>query len=182
MSDISEINNLCVDLIEVGAQAPATPGMFAVPCTLSREQLRAAILQMEAGAREAQESGAELAVDIADLLPLTHFFAPGAYARQALLQKHTWVIGKLHRHAHLNFVMKGRVMVVTEDGPMIIQAPHTFVSTVGTKRFVLVLEEAIWVTVHPTEETDLAKIEDHVIAKGYDDIGIIENNIEEVNP
>jgi hypothetical protein len=44
-------------------------------------------------------------------------------------------------------------------------APYTFVSEVGTKRVVHALEETIWTTVHVTDETDLEKIEDYVIAK-----------------
>jgi hypothetical protein len=34
---------------------------------------------------------------------------------------------------------------------------------------VYVLEDTVWTTYHPTEETDLGKIEDHVIAKSYDE-------------
>lgn len=105
-----------------------------------------------------------------DNCPVRHIFAPGAYAREMTIPAGTVIIGKIHKHAHLNIISKGRGRVVTEFGPMEIEAPHTFVSEPGTKRVVHALEEMVWTTVHITDETDLAKIEDHVIAKDYDEL------------
>lgn len=102
--------------------------------------------------------------------PVKHIFAPGAYAREILLPQGSVVVGKIHRHAHLNFITKGRVRVVTESGAIEMTAPYTFVSEVGTKRVVYAVEETIWTTVHITNETDLEKIEDYVIAKTYDEL------------
>jgi hypothetical protein len=103
--------------------------------------------------------------------PVRHLFAPGAYAREMSIPKGTVIIGKIHRHAHLNFISAGKVRVLTEHGPVEMTAPHSFVSEVGTKRIVHALEDTIWTTVHVTDETDLEKIEDHVIAKSYDELG-----------
>jgi hypothetical protein len=102
--------------------------------------------------------------------PLKHHFAPGAYAREILLPKGSLVIGKIHKHAHINVVSKGRVSVMTEFGRMDIEAPCTFVSQVGTKRAVYAHEDTVWTTVHVTSETDLSKLEDEIIAKTYEDI------------
>jgi hypothetical protein len=100
--------------------------------------------------------------------PVEHIFAPGLYARQMTLPKGGIIIGKIHRHAHVNLISKGRVWVVTEFGKDELIAPVTFVSKPGTKRVVVAQEETIWTTFHPTEETDLQKIEDVVIAPTYD--------------
>lgn len=51
---------------------------------------------------------------------------------------------------------------------MDIEAPYTFVSEPGTKRAVLALEDTLWTTVHVTDETDLEKIEEYVIAPTYE--------------
>jgi quercetin dioxygenase-like cupin family protein len=109
-------------------------------------------------------------LDIEKDCPVRHIFAPGAYAREMTIPKGTVIIGKIHRHAHLNFISAGKVRVVTEDGSHELTAPHTFVSTVGTKRVVYALEDTIWTTVHITTETDLEKIEEQVIAKSYDEL------------
>lgn len=106
--------------------------------------------------------------------PLKHHFAPGQYAREILLPKGSLVIGKIHKHAHINVVSKGRVSVITEFGRQDIEAPCTFVSKVGTKRAVYAHEDTVWTTVHVTSETDLAKIEDEIIAKTYDDVPSLE--------
>lgn len=171
---------LIVRLLSIAEKIPDTAGnWYALPCDMARSDIRAAILKLEADMRNAQNSGAIEKTDINDILPLQHFFAPGAYGRQILLKKFNWAIGKIHRHAHLNFVMQGKVIVLTEDGPVVIKAPHTFVSSVGTKRFVLALEDTIWATVHVTDEIDLEKIEEYVIAPEYEDLGIIENAVKE---
>ena len=96
-----------------------------------------------------------------------HIFAPGCYAREMTIPKGTLIIGKIHKHAHLNIISKGCVRVATEFGPSFFEAPYTFVSEVGTKRAVYALEDTVWTTIHITEETDLDKIEDYVIAKDY---------------
>jgi len=108
--------------------------------------------------------------------PVVHIHAPGLYARQMTIPKGGIIIGKIHRHAHVNTISKGRVWVVTEFGKDEIVGPVTFVSQPGTKRVVVAQEETIWTTYHPTEETDLAKIEEHVIAPTYEALeqGMIE--------
>jgi hypothetical protein len=108
-------------------------------------------------------------------LPLKHFFAPGVYAREIFLPKGSVVTGKIHKHAHLNIISRGKVSVVTEFGPMVIDAtvrPYTFTSQAGTKRALYVDEDAIWTTIHLTNETDLTKIEDEIIAPTYDDLAL----------
>jgi hypothetical protein len=106
--------------------------------------------------------------------PVTHHFAPGSYAREMVIPAGVIIIGKIHRHAHINVVSKGRVRVVTEAGAKIIDAPMTFVSDPGAKRAVFAETETVWTTVHATDETDLDKIEDFVIAKTYEDLGVID--------
>jgi hypothetical protein len=102
--------------------------------------------------------------------PVTHHFAPSVYAREIFMPAGAVVVGKIHKHAHLNIISKGKVIVSTEFGKNELVAPCTFVSEAGTKRAVYIVEDCIWTTIHPTEETDLAKIEDHVIAKDYESL------------
>jgi len=77
------------------------------------------------------------------------------------------VVGKIHKHAHLNMLMLGQAVVATEDGIHTYTAPYVFTSLPGTKRVVVAVQDVIWVTVHLTEETDLAKIEAEIIAPNY---------------
>ena len=114
---------------------------------------------------------------------LAHYFTPidpkykcATYARQFFMPKGAIVIGKIHKHQHLNFIMQGRVSVSTEFGVKQYEAPCVFVSEVGLKRAVFALTDCLWVTIHLTEhagEENLDKIEDEVIAKDYGDLGLI---------
>jgi len=110
--------------------------------------------------------------DSLDPFPVTHHFAPGTYAREMFLPAGHAIIGKIHKHAHLNIISKGKVVVTTEAGTEELEAPHTFTSYAGTKRAVYILEDAVWTTIHPTEETDLDKIEEYVIAESYDALAL----------
>ena len=114
---------------------------------------------------------------------LKHYFSPKdekygccTYAREMMIPKGTLIIGKIHRHQHLNFISKGKVVVFTEFGEKHLEAPCTFISEVGLKRAVYAEEDTLWTTVHITEfesEAELDKIEQEVIAPSYDEMGLI---------
>ena len=114
---------------------------------------------------------------------LKHYFSPKdekygccTYAREMMIPKGTLIIGKIHRHQHLNFISKGKVVVFTEFGEKNLEAPCTFISEVGLKRAVYAEEDTLWTTVHMTEfesEAELDKIEQEVIAPSYDEMGLI---------
>lgn len=102
-------------------------------------------------------------------MPLKHSFAPGVYVREIFIPKGSVLTGKIHRHAHPNFLMQGEVIVVTEHGGREhLKAPMSMISKAGTKRAVLALEDTVWITVHATDERDLKKIESYVIAPSYE--------------
>lgn len=94
---------------------------------------------------------------------VTHHLAPGVYGREMVIPQGSVITGKVHRHAHLNVVTYGRCTVATPDGVREIVGPTIFTSLPGTKRAVFAHEETQWLTIHPTEETDLQKIENYVI-------------------
>lgn len=102
---------------------------------------------------------------------LRHFYAPGVYGREITMYANTYVVGKIHKHAHINVISKGHVIVATEDGIVTLKAGDTWISKPGTKRAVAIVEECQWMTIHPnpTNTTDLAEIEEFVIAKSFED-------------
>jgi len=113
---------------------------------------------------------------------LKHYFTPMdekynccAYAREMLIPKGTVIIGKIHRHQHLNFISKGRAVVFTEFGKKVLEAPCTFISEVGLKRAVYAEEDTLWTTIHITGhsgEENLDLIEDEIIAPDYSALGL----------
>ncbi len=107
--------------------------------------------------------------------PLEHVFAPGAYARTIRIPADTLIVGKIHKHAHLNMLMQGDVSVATEEGPIRMQAPRVMCSKAGTKRVVYAHTDVIWTTVHLTDSTDLDEIEEQIIAKTYEEFDVLQD-------
>ena len=102
--------------------------------------------------------------------PLQHVFAPGVYARTMSIPKGGVLVGKIHKHKHLNILSQGTVLVLTEnEGIERLTGPLTMVSEQGTKRAVVAETDAVWTTIHLTNETDLAKIESEVIAASFEE-------------
>jgi quercetin dioxygenase-like cupin family protein len=128
---------------------------------------RAAIVALEEASRRA---GAEQP-NLQAHCPLREHWAPGQYAREIFMPAGACIVGKIHRHAHVNIVSKGRAVVFTEhEGKQVIEAGDTWVSKPGTKRTVLVLEDMLWTTVHanPTDSKDSAWLESQLIAPSFD--------------
>ena len=61
--------------------------------------------------QELQESMLELRCDMPEA---EHFFAPSMYGRKFTMPKGMLVVGKIHKHAHLIMVLKGRAEVISE--------------------------------------------------------------------
>lgn len=110
-------------------------------------------------------------------LPIVHNFIPGAYAREMHIPAGTIVVGKIHRFPCFNFVNAGTVTVLSEAGIKTISAPAFFRSESGVKRVAMAHTDAVWITVHPTKETDLDRLEAEIIAPDFESIGQIDGTV-----
>ena len=153
-----------------------------VPQQTSRVEERAKVVALELAINNGIAKG-ELEDKSGDTA-LTHRYAPiveeygcGTYARELFMPKGLVVVGKIHKHAHINVISKGKVAVVTEFGKKIYEAPCTFVSEVGLKRAVYIEEDTVWTTIHLTKsigEDKLEAMEKEMIADSYTEIGLEE--------
>jgi hypothetical protein len=95
---------------------------------------------------------------------LHHHFADGLYAREMRVPAGSVVVGKMHKYPCLNFIMSGVMEVRSTTGkPIRIEAPYIFSSPGGTKRAGYAVTDLTWVTVHPTQNTELDKLEAELI-------------------
>ncbi len=86
---------------------------------------------------------------------IVHHFTPGIYAREMRVSAGSVITGKVHKTRHLNIVSAGRLTVRNELGDLReISAPFCFVSEPGTRRAAIVLEDAVWITVHPNPDDE----------------------------
>ena len=106
-----------------------------------------------------QLSESEGVIDV----PILHHFAPGVYMRQMDAKAGTLIVSKMHRTEHINVLLSGSLTVATENGIEYLKAPAVIKSMPGTKRIGYFHEDTSWMTVHPTDSTDLEEIEKQVI-------------------
>jgi len=107
-----------------------------------------------------------------DVCPLTHSFSENIYVREIFIPKGMLIVGKIHKHQHPNFLLKGEVVVFTEgNGEEHLSAPCSMISEGGTKRALYSKTDLVWTTVHhnPTNTRDLKELEKLVIADSYED-------------
>lgn len=96
-------------------------------------------------------------------LELFHHFAAGAYARELHMPAGVAVVGKMHRTQHFLIVASGHISVTTSAGQEDMVGPRVVITEPGTKRAIYAHTDAVLITFHVTDETDLEKIEAHVI-------------------
>lgn len=87
--------------------------------------------------------------DLANITPLKHSFSDGIYTREMFLPKDTFAIGKIHKLDHTWFLLKGSLLIATQDGVEKVVAPFQGNSKAGVKRAVYVLEDSVFVNVFP---------------------------------
>ena len=96
-------------------------------------------------------------------LQTEHFFSPGMYCRRVYRSAGTLIVGKVHKEPHFFMCAKGEIIAWTEVGMRKLQAGDVVESKPGTKRVTLAVTDAIGVTVHRTDKTDLDEIEAELI-------------------
>lgn len=96
---------------------------------------------------------------------LTHRFAPGVYMREIFMPAHSIIIGHEHTTSHLNVILSGRASVVMDGQRHELKAGDVVVSKAGVRKLLYIHEDMRWATIHPTEETDVEKLESLLIVK-----------------
>ncbi len=96
--------------------------------------------------------------------PLVHRFTPGLYAREIFMPAGSVLTSKIHKTEHPYVVTKGCVSVWSEGkGWERIEGPFVGITKPGTRRLLYIHKDTTWITFHPTNETDLAVIEQQLI-------------------
>ena len=96
-------------------------------------------------------------------LDTTHEFSDGMYCRKLFRKAGTLIVGKVHKKDHLFLCALGEIIAWTENGMKVLKAGDVVSSKAGTKRVTLALTDAIGITVHRTDKTDLDEIEAELI-------------------
>ena len=92
-----------------------------------------------------------------------HQFSPGMYMRKVFRPAGTLIVGKVHKKPHFFLCAKGTIIAWTEGGMKRLEAGDIVESQPGTKRVTLAVTDAIGITIHRTDLTDLDEIEAELI-------------------
>ena len=103
--------------------------------------------------------------------PLKHSFADSIYVRQMSMKKDSAVIGAIHNHLHVWFLLTGNITVATESSTEDYIAPCYVIATPGVKRVIYANEDSIFVNIHknPTNTQDLNELEAEIVSKNYEE-------------
>ena len=103
------------------------------------------------------------------IAPIKHTFADGIYVRQMDMKQGGVVVGAIHKHLHVWFLLTGHVTIATEDTTEDYIAPCYVVSTPGVKRVILANENSIFVNIHknPSNTKNLDVLEKEIVALNY---------------
>ena len=92
-----------------------------------------------------------------------HYFSGGMYCRKLIRPAGTLIVGKVHKKDHFFLCAKGQIMAWSEKGMVTLNEGDVIASKAGTKRVTLAVTDAIGITFHKTNKTNLDKIEKELI-------------------
>ena len=105
-----------------------------------------------------------------DNFPLKHTFADGIYVRQMDMNANSMVVGAIHNHLHVWFLLTGHLAGVTEDTTEEFIAPCYVLATPGSKRVIYAIEDSIFVNIHknPNNIKNIKKLEDDIVSLTFE--------------
>ena len=101
-----------------------------------------------------------------DLCKYKHSFANGLYVREMIQPKGCLIVGAIHKYSEIFVLLKGKLIIATENEPEEYIGPCYVVTPAGTKKMGYALEECTLMTIsaNPTDIQNLDEIEDYLYA------------------
>ena len=112
------------------------------------------------------------------IVPLKHSFADQLYIRQMEMKKGTMVIGAVHNHKHVWFLLTGHLTISDDKEVQDYQSPCYVISEAGTQRAIYANEDAIFVNVHknPSNTENIEELEKEIVSITREDFNNYINN------
>jgi len=92
-----------------------------------------------------------------------HTFHGGMYCRQVFRHADVVIVGRVHKKEHFYLVVFGTVRITTDEGVQEITGPRLLCSKSGTKRAVYAVTDALCMTFHVVQATDVAAAESELV-------------------
>ena len=96
----------------------------------------------------------------------THYHTSELYGRRLTVPTGTVFTTKVHKSDHIAVCLRGHIIIMKEDGTRFeVKAPDVFITPKGTQRFIYVVDEVEWLTVHHCEEQDMDRVEKALVCE-----------------
>ena len=106
-----------------------------------------------------------------DNFPLKHTFADGIYVRQMDMKAGSAVVGAIHNHLHVWFLLTGKLNVATEESIEEFISPCYVLASPGSKRVIYAVEDSIFVNIHknPKNIKDIEILEKEIVSLTFEE-------------
>ena len=110
-------------------------------------------------------------VSDSDHIPIDHFFMAGVYVRKMTMFQGYVVIGAIHKHLHMCFLLEGHLSVASSAGVREYIAPCYIIAEPGEKRILYAHKESHWYNTHknPDNIKDVEELEKQIVAVSYEE-------------
>ena len=106
-----------------------------------------------------------------EILPIKHYFMDGVYVREMIMNPGMLVVGAIHKHRHMCFLLQGHLSVASDSGVTDYIAPCIIVANPGERRVLYAHEYSVWYNTHknPSNTEDVCQLEKDIVATSYEE-------------
>lgn len=99
-------------------------------------------------------------------LPIKHKFADQVYLREMTLKKGMVIVGAIHNHLHIFFLLKGHLTLSDKNSVEDYEAPCYVISKPGIQRAAYANEDSIVINIHknPDNIEDIDELEKRLVS------------------
>ena len=106
-----------------------------------------------------------------------HYFHGGMYCREVFRDAGVLIVGAVHKKEHFYLIVSGTVAITTDDGVQEVTGPYLFSSKPGTKRAVYAITDALCMTFHRVESSNVEDAEAELVEHDPDSMFSIGNKV-----
>jgi len=106
-----------------------------------------------------------------------HYFHGGMYCREVFREAGILIVGAVHKKEHFYLIVSGTVAITTDDGVQEVTGPYLFSSKPGTKRAVYAITDALCMTFHRVESSNVEDAEAELVEHDPDSMFSVGNKV-----
>jgi hypothetical protein len=106
-----------------------------------------------------------------------HYFHGGMYCREVFREAGILIVGAVHKKEHFYLIVSGTVAITNDDGVQEVTGPYLFSSKPGTKRAVYAITDALCMTFHRVESSNVEDAEAELVEHDPDSMFSVGNKV-----